>query len=144
VAPDDAHRHGPPAEVVRIEARRGSAVVWAVAVRAGEDLVVTLGGGDRPHVGCVALAQSRRSTADPARRSATTSLLAIPPHKEGELASRLAGALASAAGGVVVVSAGIHEDDLSPAGIAVYVELVAELESKLLAALSRGDARAGS
>lgn len=96
---------------------------------------MTVGGGDRPHVGCVALAQARPSTADPGRTSATTSLLAIPPHKEGPLATRLAGALATVTGGVVVVSAGIHDDDLSARGIATYVALMDELEAKLVEAL---------
>lgn len=99
--------------------------------------MVVVGGGERPHVGCVALAQARPSTSDPSRTSATTSLLAIPPHKEGEIASRLAASLARTTGAVAVVSVGIHDDDLSPEGVAAYLGLAAELETSLLELLSR-------
>jgi len=120
-----------------VTVERGAYRLWATAIRAGSDLVVVVGGGDRPHVGCVALAQARPSTDDPARRSATTSLLAIPPHKEGEIAGRLAAALARATGGVVVVSAGIHDDGLTPEGVGTYVEMAAELETRLVGAFTR-------
>jgi hypothetical protein len=125
-----------PSTCVRASVRRGRHALHAVAVRNGTDLSVTVGGGDRPHVGCVAIAQPHPSTADPARRSATVSLLAIPPHKEGGMATEIAGGLARRFGVVVVVAAGVHTDDLPVEGIAVFQALATDLERELAARIA--------
>ena len=120
---------------VTVRRRRGAHQLWATATPAGEDLAVVVGGGERPHVGCVALAQPRPSTADPSRRSATVSLLAIPPHKEGPMATEMAATLARELGVVVVVSAGVHTDGLGAEGIRAYETLARAVTRALLARL---------
>lgn len=98
---------------------------WVQSV--GSDTVVVVGGGHSPHVGCVVLAQARPSTADPRRTSVTSSVLTIPPHKEEPVARAIAERLARELGGVVVVTAGVHEDGLDMAGAAAYVGLAERL-----------------
>jgi gallate decarboxylase subunit D len=110
--------------------------LWAVAVRAGADLVVTVGGGAAPHVGCVVLAQPHASAKEPGRVRVTSSVLSIPPHREEALARPLAEALARALGGVVTVAAGVHDDNLTPDGIAAYLRLGERLRDSLLARLT--------
>jgi len=117
---------------IHVTVRRGRHVLHAAAVHNGADLVVVLGGGERPHVGCVALAVPHPSTADPERTSATASVLAIPPHREGQAAASLAAALARALGVVVVVAAGIHTDGLDADGIATFEALVGRVQTMLL------------
>ena len=50
----------------------------AVCVSAGADLVVAVGGGERPHVGAAALALSLPALKDPSRLTNSSSLLAVP------------------------------------------------------------------
>jgi hypothetical protein len=82
--------------------------VWGAAFVSQEGLVVTLVGGEVPHVGAVAVSIPRPSLKNARMRSATTSVLAIPGHKEEELARPLAAELARALGRTTVVVAGIH------------------------------------
>jgi hypothetical protein len=97
----------------------------------GEDLVVAVGGGERPHVGCVVLAQPLPSKVPGRGRSASCSVLTIPPHKEEPLARGIAVKLAETLGRVTVVTAGVHDDNLDAAGIACYLRLGQELGDEL-------------
>lgn len=80
----------------------------------GSDLHVTLTGGDRPHIGAVALAQPRPSLCDAENISASCSVLTLCGHKEDELARHLALALAATLNTVVCVTCGIHLDAITP------------------------------
>lgn len=115
-----------PAEPVVVAVARGRRRLRAVAVREGRDLVVSVSGGDRPHVGCVVLAVPE------ARGGAGSSVLTLPPHKEEALARPMAEALAAGLGAVTVVSAGVHEDGATPEAIQVWLELGRELAGRLL------------
>ncbi|OPA75794.1 hypothetical protein BVG16_20935 [Paenibacillus selenitireducens] len=84
-------------------------------VSQGEDLCVTIAGGEKPHIGAVALAQVRPSLADPSQFSASVSVLTLLGHKEDEIAKHVAHKLAVATRGNVVVSCGVHIDDATVA-----------------------------
>ncbi len=103
----------------------------------GDDLVVTVSGGTQPHVGSVVLAAPRPSGSDPSARSATSSILNLPGHKDEPVARRIAERLAIELGHAVVVTAGIHEDGLDTAGIESYLELARRLEDALVRAAGR-------
>jgi hypothetical protein len=87
---------------------RLSVEIRAVIMRGG--IVVTLAGGELPHVGAVALAEPRPSRIDRRKTSSSVSVLVRLGHKEDELAKRLAGVLAASLNLPVVLSAGIHID----------------------------------
>lgn len=91
--------------------------IWAEAVWIGPDLLVYIWGGEAPHIGAVAMAQPRPSLADPAKTSATASVFAYVGHKEDDLAKWAAEKISAALEVKVVVTAGIHWDDLDQAGI---------------------------
>jgi hypothetical protein len=55
------------------------------AVRSGDDVVVVLGGGERPHIGALAVAIPRPSLADPEQTSSTSSVITLLGHKDDEL-----------------------------------------------------------
>lgn len=97
----------------------------------GEDLVVAVGGGQRPHVGSVVLAQPGPSTVPGKTWSASCSVLTIPPHKEEPIARGIATRLAEELGRVTVVTAGVHDDNLDADGIACYLRLGEELGEEL-------------
>jgi hypothetical protein len=103
----------------------------------GNDLVIAVGGGQRPHVGCVVLGQPQPAKTEQSKWSASCSVLTIPPHKEEPIARGIASRLVEAFGRVTVVTAGIHDDDLDAGGIATYLRLGEELADKLVRHLSK-------
>lgn len=79
----------------------------------GEDLMVSVQGGIRHHIGAVALAVPRPSLVDPSRVSASASVLCVVGHKEDELARSIALQMAALLNHTVTVVAGIHIDHAS-------------------------------
>jgi gallate decarboxylase subunit D len=114
-------------------------VVEAEAVQIGCDILVYVWGGERPHIGAVAAAQSRPSLADPGKTSATASVLTFLGHKEDLLVKTVAEALSARLATNVVVTAGIHWDHLSPEGIGVIMERCREITDLLATALQSKD-----
>ncbi len=125
----------PPKPLV-VTIGRGTRRLVAVACRAGHDVVVTLTGGERPHVGCVVLSQPHAAADGAEVVRVTSTVVTIPPHREEDLARPLAERLARALDTTVVVSAGVHEDGLSPEGVDAYLRLGDELAAALLDALA--------
>ncbi|MDP6709035.1 MAG: hypothetical protein QF893_22055 [Alphaproteobacteria bacterium] len=121
----------------RITVRTSDAdyLVEAEAVFIGDDLLVYIWGGDRPHIGAVAAAQPRPSLADPDTVSATASVLTYLGHKEDEVVKWAAEAIAAALDTNVVVTAGIHWDDLSAEAVGIVLSRCKEIVAKLLEAL---------
>jgi len=85
--------------------------------RIGRDLLVAIWGGEKPHIGAVAVAQSRPSLKDPDVTSATASVICYVGHKEDDLVKASAEILAAVLNTRVVVTAGIHWDNLDQKGI---------------------------
>jgi len=83
----------------------------------GDDVLVAIWGGEKPHIGAVAVAQPRPSLKDPAVTSSSASVICLVGHKEDELAKAAAEILAAALETQVVVTAGIHWDNLAPEAI---------------------------
>lgn len=111
---------------------------YVVVVTEG-GLIVTLTGGDREHVGAVAVAVPRPSHRDPQKRSATTSVIALLGHQEDELARPLAHRLAAGSGLPAVASVGIHWDDCTLEDIEASRSLTEEAGRAILAALQATD-----
>lgn len=91
--------------------------VTVEAIPIGEDMVVTFYGGTKPHIGAVAVAIPRSSLKDPSTVSATTSVFAFVGHKEDELAKTSAQKISSTLNKKVVLTMGIHVDDIAEEGI---------------------------
>ena len=83
----------------------------------GPDLLVAIWGGEKPHIGAVAVAQPRPSLKDPEVTSASASVICNIGHKEDELVKAAAEILASILKTQIVVAAGIHWDNLDEDGI---------------------------
>jgi len=106
----------------------------------GEDLLVAIWGGERPHIGAVAMAQPRPSLDDPEKTSATSSVFTYLGHKEDMLVKPASEALASALKKKVVLTAGIHWDDIEKGSIERVKENCSLLVGMILEALlSQGD-----
>ena len=98
----------------------------------GDDLVVTLQGGDCGHVGSAAMALPRASLAG-AGRSATVSTLNRLGHKDDYLANPLAHAISARLDCAVVCIAGVHVDGATPAQIAAIESVVDEAAQRVCA-----------
>ena len=83
----------------------------------GEDLLVAIWGGEKPHIGAVAVAQPRPSLKDESVVSATASVFCYPGHKDDIVAKEAAEKISSALNTNVTVTAGIHWDDIDEEGI---------------------------
>jgi len=110
----------------------GRASLRMRALPMGKDLCVTISGGDLEHIGAVALGVPHPSLIDPDKTSATVSSLAIPAHKEDELARAVAKKIASALHATVCVSCGIHLDDAKAQEIEDIVASVMEMTEKMI------------
>jgi len=122
-------------QVLVLTARRGRLALRLTAVAMGRDLTVALAGGDREHIGAVALSQARPSLEPGGGTSATTSVLALSGHKEDEVARSLAAQLAARLDATVCVACGIHVDAIQKHELQDVADLVAGLAEELIGRL---------
>ncbi len=83
----------------------------------GQDILIAVWGGDRPHIGAVSGAQTQPSIVNPTKTSATASVLCFPGHKEDQLVKPMAEKIARLTDRHVVVTAGAHWDKIDGEGI---------------------------
>ena len=124
--------------VVEKEGPAGRVRLEALAL--GEDWSVALTGGERPHIGAVALGVPYDKP--DGGWSACVSVLTLPTHKEDALARLCADRLARAARHTVTVCCGIHTDALTKEGIAAFVALAEETIAAAEAQLKERQPRA--
>lgn len=100
----------------------GNLQVQLLVALTGEGLVVQLYGGDKPHIGAVAISLPRRSLSDNTKISCNTTVIPMLGHKDDEVAKPIAERIVVACGQPVVVIAGLHVDNAGPAEIKKIVE----------------------
>jgi hypothetical protein len=121
---------------ITLEATYRGCPITFEALPRGEDLLVVLTGGEKPHIGSVVLAEPRPSTADASRLSVTTQVWNRPPHKEESVARPVAETIAQRLGLTVVVVSGIHYDELDADGLEAVRTICNELLDRFLATVS--------
>lgn len=126
--------------MIELSRSRGRVAVRLTAARLGADLALTISGGDRPHIGAVAVSQPRPSLLGGGGTSTTTSVIALLGHKEDELARQVAARVALATAGTVCVACGIHLEAISAAELEDVRALAEELATELLVRLAAGGA----
>jgi hypothetical protein len=103
--------------VFNVKTNEGAYDLEASVRFVGQDVLVAIWGGEKPHIGAVSVAQPRPSLKDPEVISATASVICLPGHKEDELVKATSEILAAALNTSVVVTAGIHWDNINEEGI---------------------------
>lgn len=88
----------------------------------GADCHILLTGGERPHIGCTAIAFPRPSLKGDGTWSSTSSVLNVIGHKDEYLCRRLAEMVSAAMGAVVVCTGGFHVDGITGEEIEEVVE----------------------
>lgn len=116
----------------------GRLKVEACCQEIGQDLLISIWGGSRPHIGAVGVAVPRPSLRNPKRWSATSSNFTFVGHKEDTLVRKVSERLAARLMRNVVVVAGLHWDDLNAREIKRVEHLTLRLGERILERLTRG------
>jgi len=95
--------------------------------RIGDDIHITLQGGENPHIGCVVLAVPRPSMEGNGTRSSTASVLNVTGHKDEILCRWLAEQMAARENAVTVCCGGFHMDHITKEQIREVKEAVEEI-----------------
>ena len=98
----------------------------------GKDLLISIWGGAKPHIGVIGIAVPRPSLRNPKRWSATSSNFTFLNHKEDLLVKKLSEKIASQVQAHVVVTAGLHWDNLSPREITLIERLTLKMGDLIL------------
>ena len=114
------------------EVSKGRFKIQALVQKVGQDVLVSMWGGTLPHIGAVGMATPRPSLRDPKKMSATSSTFTYVGHKEDAVVKRISELLASRLKTKVVVSAGIHWDDLTSREIDIIAKLTQKLSAQIL------------
>jgi hypothetical protein len=98
----------------------------------GPDILVSIWGGSRPHIGAIGIAVPRHSLKNPRKWSATSSNFTFPGHKEDTLVKKISERLAAQLRRNVVVTAGIHWDSITLKEIKTIENLAGKLSDRIL------------
>ncbi len=82
-------------------------------IRIGDDLCITVSGGDKPHIGSTAIAVPRQSLLGNGRLSCTSSVINQSGHKDEAVIRKIAEEACCKYGCTVVCTGGIHIDGIT-------------------------------
>lgn len=99
----------------------------------GDDWLILLTGGERPHLGASAIAWNREGNVE-------TRVLTVPGHREDELARVCAQTCCRVLGNTVQVSCGIHIDHADKREIRQLVQMAQQLTERFLCHVCAEDA----
>jgi gallate decarboxylase subunit D len=115
-----------------LEISKGRFKMNGLVHEVGSDILVSIWGGTRPHIGAVGMAIPRLSLINPKKWSATSSIFTFVGHKEDIIVKKMSEKLAARLRRNVVVTAGVHWDNLTPAEIKTIQTLAQRLSDQIL------------
>ncbi len=115
-----------------VEISKGRFKIHGLVQEVGEDILVSIWGGTRPHIGAVGMAIPRPSLKTPKKWSATSSNFTFIGHKEDTLVKTISERLAAQLRKNVVVTAGIHWDGITFNEIKAIRNLTQKLSDQIL------------
>ena len=120
-------------KTVSVSSGEGLLAVTARASCIGDDILVCLYGGSKPHIGAAALAFPCQD--DGCGVTTWASVLGAPGHRDDTVAHKLAMSLCKATGRPVCMTVGIHIDHASGEEIAHLLQNAEDATLKLAALL---------
>lgn len=120
-----------------IKVENNNICLEANVLKMGNDLLVSVTGGNKPHIGCVSVTLPRPSSYNPKNVSATTSTINLPGHKDDVVANYIADAVCKKVNATVVVACGIHIDAIQPEEIDIIKNLTLILANKIIDSLNK-------
>ena len=117
---------------VFVEISKGRFKIHGLAQEVGQDILVSIWGGTRPHIGAVGMAIPRPSLMNKEKWSATSSNFTFIGHKEDALVKKISEKLAAQLRRNVVVTAGVHWDRITSNEIKTIQNLTQKLSDQIL------------
>ena len=87
--------------------------IEAGAAKIGEDILLYIQGGDKPHIGCTVMAVPRPSLSGNGERSVTSSVVNLTGHKDERICRMLAEDVCRTCGKTVVCTGGFHLEQIT-------------------------------
>jgi hypothetical protein len=120
-----------------VEISKGRFRIHGLVQEVGQDLLISIWGGTRPHIGAVGMAIPRPSLKNQKKWSATSSNFTFIGHKEDTLVKTISETLAARLRRNVVVTAGIHWDGITSNEIKTIQNLTQKLSDRIVKRLQR-------
>ena len=115
-----------------VEISKGRFKIHGLVQEVGQDILVSIWGGTRPHIGAIGIAIPRPSLKNKKKWSATSSNFTFIGHKEDTLVKQISEKLASRLRRNVVVTMGIHWDGITSHEIKTIQHLTQKLSDQIL------------
>lgn len=115
-----------------LKAEEGRISILMKAMLLGNDMCVIVSGGDSPHIGCTILSVPRPSLDNRNIISSTESVLNLTGHKDDDALKIVARLLSSGLNKNVVVTGGIHVDNITKEEINIVIKLLKGCTEKLI------------
>lgn len=93
----------------------------------GQDLLVSVEGGQKPHIGCVIQSVPRPSLTGDGSYSATSSVLNLTGHKDEYLCRKLSEQICAACQTTVVCTGGVHIDQITKEEICEIMRIIEDM-----------------
>lgn len=111
--------------------------VKLTAVSSGKELTVIISGGEKPHIGAIAISIPRPSIEDSNKVSASTSVFTLVGHKEDELSKQIAENITKITEKVTVTILGLHIDKATAQDIEYLIQNTQKVVDKLIIKLPK-------
>jgi hypothetical protein len=115
-----------------VEISKGRFKIHGSVQEVGQDLLVSIWGGTRPHIGAIGIAIPRPSLKNPKKWSATSSNFTFLGHKEDVMVKKISEKLAARLRRNIVVTAGVHWDRITSNEIKILQNLTKRLSDQIL------------
>lgn len=119
-----------------LTAKRGRISITMSYIPIGNDLIITLSGGDREHIGAVAVGRIANESVQ--GNDINIANIPIPTHKEKELANRLAHVFTTRLNTTSCIICGIHVEQILKHEIQDVLEMAEELAEQMIMQLATG------
>ena len=111
--------------------------VKLTAISSGKELTVIISGGEKPHIGAIAISIPRPSIEDSNKVSASTSVFTLVGHKEDELSKQIAENITKITEKVTVTILGLHIDKATAQDIEYLIQNTQKVVDKLIIKLPK-------
>ncbi len=113
----------------------GKYKITLIATITEEGLEAQIFGGEKPHLGAIALSTPRPSLSDTEQVSCSTIVIPLPGHKDDLIAKPVAEEIAKAWGSQVLTVVGVHVDNAGEKDIEKLIDNCHKVKSELLESL---------
>lgn len=117
--------------MIKIEEGHGKHKVFLSTVKSGEDLTVVVYGGEKPHIGAIAISIPRPSLKDSQKTSTSTSVITLVGHKEDDLAKNIAEDITRITKSNTIAVVGLHVEKASTRDIEILILNTKKLVNRL-------------